>query len=613
MTMAAAIVAGAGVLAVPTAAHADTINITTSDDAYVEQAAPDANNGSSTQLRHDSSPVIQTYLKFTVDTSGGTVTGATLRLTPRSNNNTGLSLHSANGAAWNEGSITYNNAPGFNAAIIASSGAVSANVPVDLDVSSVVNADGTYAFAFDSTSPTNTRYSSKEDSAGGAPELIITYTPGGGGPVEADLVVSKSGPSGTIEAGSTVDYQIGVLNNGPANATGVTVVDTLPPSVAYTSATPSQGTCNESGGVITCDLGTVNNGANATVAVTGTAVSVTNSVTVTANETDPNVTDNSDSADITIGPAGTPPPANQVTLAFTGDFGALDSRGGTVLADIVANPDISALFIAGDLSYSEPTNNPPWTEQRWCDFIHGYTGPNFPVEIGIGNHEDFDGPDGDMNAFNACMPDRLNSDLGPGGYGINFAKDFGPATVIMTAADIQYPAGTTYTYGAGTSERTWLDGQVADAQAEGDWVIVANHKNCITMGEKSCEIGEAFLDHLAAIGVDLVMQGHDHTYQRSHAITDFVQNGTGTIADDGSDNTYVRDAGTVLVISGTTGRSLYTCTHTDTEAANFVTHYCGEESTTMHGYSKLTITDTTLTQEFVRTAGPAFSDSFTIQ
>ena len=54
--------------------------------------------------------------------------------------------------------------------------------------------------------------------------------------VNADLAVTKSAPA-TVTAGTNFNYTITVTNNGPSNATGVTVSDTLPSSVAFVSAT----------------------------------------------------------------------------------------------------------------------------------------------------------------------------------------------------------------------------------------------------------------------------------------------------------------------------------------------------------------------------------------
>jgi hypothetical protein len=46
-------------------------------------------------------------------------------------------------------------------------------------------------------------------------------------------------------------------------------------------------------------------------------------------------------------------------------------------------------------------------------------------------------------------------------------------------------------------------------------VIVVHHLNYVSAGLKRDEIGSAFFDLLVGKRVDLVLQGHDHTYQRS--------------------------------------------------------------------------------------------------
>lgn len=91
------------------------------------------------------------------------------------------------------------------------------------------------------------------------------------------------------------------------------------------------------------------------------------------------------------------------------------------------------------------------------------------------------------------------------------------------------------------------------------------HKNCITAGTKSCEIGVNLMNLLIQRRVDLVLQGHDHTYQRSQqlalgascaAIVPGAYN-PGCVVDDGSDNSYTRGAGTIIVINGNVGRCCY--------------------------------------------------------
>ena len=114
----------------------------------------------------------------------------------------------------------------------------------------------------------------------------------------ADVSVSVSGPSSANE-GASVTYTITVTNAGPVNATGVTLTDTLPGLVNYTSATTSQGTSTRSGGTVTFTIGTVAVGATVTATVSGQATedgSSTDTATVTATTPDPNTANNSASA-----------------------------------------------------------------------------------------------------------------------------------------------------------------------------------------------------------------------------------------------------------------------------------------------------------------------------
>jgi uncharacterized repeat protein (TIGR01451 family) len=115
-----------------------------------------------------------------------------------------------------------------------------------------------------------------------------------------DLFLVK-GATPNVAVGQNITYNITVTNNGPVNATGVTVTDTLPAATTYVSATPSQGTC---GGTttVTCNLGTIVNGANATISIVATANSsgtISNTATVSANERDTAPANNSSTASTT--------------------------------------------------------------------------------------------------------------------------------------------------------------------------------------------------------------------------------------------------------------------------------------------------------------------------
>ena len=81
----------------------------------------------------------------------------------------------------------------------------------------------------------------------------------------ADLGVTKTESADPVYALTDLTYTIQVSNAGPSTATEVTVTDTLDASLTYVSATPSQGDCDHEAGVVTCDLGSVNQGGTPTI------------------------------------------------------------------------------------------------------------------------------------------------------------------------------------------------------------------------------------------------------------------------------------------------------------------------------------------------------------
>jgi uncharacterized repeat protein (TIGR01451 family) len=127
----------------------------------------------------------------------------------------------------------------------------------------------------------------------------------------ADLSINKSGAPNPVLSGNRLTYAIAVTNNGPQDATSVTVTDALPGSLHFTSVSSSQGTCTRStatnpqpkGGTVTCSVGDLANGAKASitiVATTTTPGTLTNTAKVNGNETDPHSSNNSATATTTV-------------------------------------------------------------------------------------------------------------------------------------------------------------------------------------------------------------------------------------------------------------------------------------------------------------------------
>ncbi|HUA16584.1 MAG TPA: C25 family cysteine peptidase [Verrucomicrobiae bacterium] len=119
----------------------------------------------------------------------------------------------------------------------------------------------------------------------------------------ADVAIVKTATPNPVTQGTPLTYTLAVTNNGPASATNVTVTDTLPSVVTYLSSTTTQGSCSEAGGTVTCLLGTMASGDNETVSILtipGSAGIVSNTATVSADQTDPVPSNNSSTQTETI-------------------------------------------------------------------------------------------------------------------------------------------------------------------------------------------------------------------------------------------------------------------------------------------------------------------------
>jgi uncharacterized repeat protein (TIGR01451 family) len=109
---------------------------------------------------------------------------------------------------------------------------------------------------------------------------------------EADLSIVMTDSPDPVKVGGELTYRLRVRNLGPSNATDVIVTDTLPANVNFVSASSG---CSRSGSIVTCEIGNMSDGESAVrlIRVRPTAPGgFSNTATVTANETDPDPTNN---------------------------------------------------------------------------------------------------------------------------------------------------------------------------------------------------------------------------------------------------------------------------------------------------------------------------------
>ncbi|HEY6245665.1 MAG TPA: PQQ-dependent sugar dehydrogenase [Pyrinomonadaceae bacterium] len=143
-------------------------------------------------------------------------------------------------------------------------------------------------------------------------------------PSSADLSVTKTASPNPGQANVGLSYRITAINNGPANATNITIHDVLPASVAFVSSSTTQGACSGAT-TIDCNLGNLAVGANAivTIVVTpSTAGQLTNTASISGTESDFDLSNNSSTITTFIQNAAVTPtmadPNLTVTTVVTG-------------------------------------------------------------------------------------------------------------------------------------------------------------------------------------------------------------------------------------------------------------------------------------------------------
>ena len=138
-----------------------------------------------------------------------------------------------------------------------------------------------------------------------------------------DLSIKITTSSNPVRFGTNLTYTLTIANTGPPEATGVMVTNWLPTNATVVSATSSQGTCSQTGGVVTGNLGFIAGGTNATITIvvtpTAVGISLTNVTSVSRAEPDAYLGNNTDTAI-------TPVPLPSISIA---DASCVEGNTGT--------------------------------------------------------------------------------------------------------------------------------------------------------------------------------------------------------------------------------------------------------------------------------------------
>ncbi len=219
----------------------------------------------------------------------------------------------------------------------------------------------------------------------------------------------------------------------------------------------------------------------------------------------------------------------------------------------------------GDLCYANLADD---RVRTWWDFWenNSRSARNRPWMPSAGNHENElgNGPIGyrAYQTYFSLPPAEGQTDLT---RGLWYAFTVGSVRVVSIANDdvVYQDGGNSYVRGYSKgAQKAWLEAELAATRAnrEIDWIVVCMHQVAISTADKTngADLGirQEWVPLFDRYGVDLVVCGHEHHYERSHPIRGQAPNATLTpipsaTSTDGIDTSL----GTVHMVIGGGGTS----------------------------------------------------------
>ncbi len=198
--------------------------------------------------------------------------------------------------------------------------------------------------------------------------------------------------------------------------------------------------------------------------------------------------------------------SDPVTIAFTADQGTGDEA--RAVLQLIADEGADLLLLQGDLGYG------PRAARTWIENLETALGPDFPVLLTVGNHENFQWPAyRDWLVARVARAPELDC---RGTLGVKARCTFRGITIVQTAPGVHEVDGID----PDDAYADYLGQELAND--ENLWRICSWHKNqrLMQVGGKGDETGwgvyRACLD-----GGGIVATGHEHSYSRTHLMSGF--------------------------------------------------------------------------------------------
>jgi hypothetical protein len=293
------------------------------------------------------------------------------------------------------------------------------------------------------------------------------------------------------------------------------------------------------------------------------------------------------------------------TFGAAGDYWTQAAFQATVTE--VQRAKVDFHLVLGDMAYDSSGTLLPTPEAWWCQ---QWRDRNITELIIVsGNHDAGESCCGDLNLYLQACPRSLPIN---GTFGVRYFMDYPPvnplARFVFVTAGVRGLYASWDNYAVGGVGYLWVQSVLDDARAKNiTWLIVSMHKNYISVLEKGNELGTDLMPLLFAKKVDLILQGHEHGYERSKQLTcatagSFVP---ACVAD--SDDNFTKGNGTVIVVLGTGGYALRTVNPNDVEWGYFQT-----ADIVTYGFGHFFVSPERLNYHFQRSYGGQNNDSFVI-
>jgi hypothetical protein len=277
------------------------------------------------------------------------------------------------------------------------------------------------------------------------------------------------------------------------------------------------------------------------------------------------------------------------TYTAAGDWGCTSNTDATVSNMAGKNPE--RVFALGDYSYQS-------TGTCWFNKIGSIDDNMF---ISIGNHED-------------------DNDEGFSGYMSKFGLSQTYYSFNHEDAHILVVDTDRNSYSSGSAQRTFVlnDLQAASTNPNVKWIILYLHKpmytspnecssgSCSNTGSENTNLRNWLGPLIDQYGVDLILQGHVHNYQRSYQLKYDPGSPSSPTIGSNNANTYTEGNGAVFAIVGTGGVNFH--------ALSGKASFTSVQQDDFFGQLEVKVTNSgnTLQGKFYRNGNNAVLDTFTM-